>query len=96
MLPAFFGDIPPTIRVPYSIACLLWNVPCFPVNPWQMMRKESLIPEREKVIYNALHCSPCVHLSISPPCNGNNICIKEIDQNQILNSVAEIIPALHS
>ena len=67
-----------------------------PVNPWQMIRKESLIPEREKVIYNALHCSPCVHLSISPPCNGNNICIKEIDQKQILNSVAEIIPALHS
>ena len=32
--PAFFGLVPPTTCVPYAIACSAWNVPCFPVNPW--------------------------------------------------------------
>ncbi len=27
--PPFPGETPPTILVPYSIACLLWKVPCF-------------------------------------------------------------------
>lgn len=35
-LPPLPGDTPPTTWVPYSIACCEWNVPCFPVNPWQM------------------------------------------------------------
>ena len=26
-----------TIFVPYSMACLEWKVPCFPVNPWQTL-----------------------------------------------------------
>lgn len=30
------GETPPTILVPYSIACWLWKVPCLPVKPWQM------------------------------------------------------------
>ena len=29
--PAFFGFVPPTTFVPYSIACVAWNVPCRPV-----------------------------------------------------------------
>jgi hypothetical protein len=31
--PAFFGLTPPTIVVPYSIACSQWNVAVFPVKP---------------------------------------------------------------
>ena len=34
--PAFLGLTPPTICVPYAIACSQWKVPVFPVNPWQM------------------------------------------------------------
>ena len=30
------GLTPPTMLVPYSMACLEWNVPCLPVKPWQM------------------------------------------------------------
>jgi len=30
LLPAFAGETPPTILVPYSMACWLWNVPCAP------------------------------------------------------------------
>jgi hypothetical protein len=32
------GVTPPTIFVPYAMACSLWNVPCAPVKPWQMTR----------------------------------------------------------
>lgn len=32
----FLGETPPTILVPYSMACWLWKVPCLPVKPWQM------------------------------------------------------------
>jgi hypothetical protein len=30
------GVTPPTIFVPYLMLCSEWNVPCWPVNPWQM------------------------------------------------------------
>jgi hypothetical protein len=36
VFPPFPGDTPPTTFVPYSIACLLWKVPCLPVNPWHI------------------------------------------------------------
>ena len=35
-VPAFLGLTPPTIFVPYSIACWLWKVPVLPVKPWQI------------------------------------------------------------
>ena len=30
------GVTPPTILVPYLMHCSEWNVPCWPVKPWQM------------------------------------------------------------
>lgn len=35
-VPAFFGLTPPTMFVPYSMACSLWKVPVLPVKPWQI------------------------------------------------------------
>ena len=32
-VPPLPGVTPPTIFVPYAIACSLWNVPCAPVKP---------------------------------------------------------------
>ena len=34
--PPLPGEVPPTMRVPYSIAFSEWNVPFLPVKPWQM------------------------------------------------------------
>jgi ADP-heptose:LPS heptosyltransferase len=31
----------------------------------------------ESVVYSKLFCSPCVHTVASPPCKGNNICMKQ-------------------
>jgi hypothetical protein len=35
-VPPFLGVTPPTIWVPYAMACSEWKVPFLPVNPWQM------------------------------------------------------------
>lgn len=37
--------------------------------------------------YKKVHCSPCVHKFVTPPCHGDNICMKNI-------SVAEVEQAL--
>src|ERR1051325_6644498 len=34
--PPLPGEVPPTILVPYAIACSEWKVPFLPVKPWQM------------------------------------------------------------
>src|SRR5581483_6887344 len=34
--PPLPGDVPPTILVPYLMACSEWKVPFLPVKPWQM------------------------------------------------------------
>ncbi len=31
----------------------------------------------ETIVYTKLFCSPCVHAVASPPCRGNNICMKQ-------------------
>merc|ERR1711907_27693 len=36
VFPPLPGVTPPTICVPYAMDCSLWNVPCFPVNPWHI------------------------------------------------------------
>ncbi len=32
---------------------------------------------KETVVYTKLFCSPCVHVVTTPPCKGNNICMKQ-------------------
>ena len=36
VVPPLPGVTPPTMRVPYSIACSEWKVPWEPVKPWQI------------------------------------------------------------
>jgi len=45
-----------------------------PTSPDTRLRKiEGL---EEKVIYNRIPCSPCIHVTETPPCHGNNLCIQ--------------------
>jgi ADP-heptose:LPS heptosyltransferase len=37
---------------------------------------------QENVVYKKLFCSPCVHLVDSPPCKGDNICMKQYVANK--------------
>jgi ADP-heptose:LPS heptosyltransferase len=32
----------------------------------------------EQILYSAIPCSPCIHVSEEPPCGGNNLCIKRL------------------
>ena len=42
--------------------------------------------DRCSVIYKNVYCSPCVHEFISPPCNGNNICMKLIKVDEVFDA----------
>jgi ADP-heptose:LPS heptosyltransferase len=44
-----------------------------------------------EIIYANLYCSPCVHEFVSPPCNGNNLCMKVIESPEVFNSVERIL-----
>lgn len=42
--------------------------------------------DRCSVIYKNVYCSPCVHEFISPPCNGNNVCMKLIKVDEVFDA----------
>jgi ADP-heptose:LPS heptosyltransferase len=37
----------------------------------------------ETVVYKKLFCSPCVHAVATPPCRGNNICMKQFVEEDL-------------
>jgi len=39
--------------------------------------------------YKKVECSPCVHTHLIPPCNGNNICMKNIQVNEVIQALAQ-------
>ena len=47
-----------------------------PTSPQSLIKKLSYL--EEKIMYQQIPCSPCVHVTETPPCNGNNICIKNL------------------
>lgn len=36
----------------------------------------------ERVVYRKVPCSPCVHIAETPPCRGNNVCIKNLFESK--------------
>lgn len=40
-----------------------------------------------KIIYKKVYCSPCVHEFITPPCKGNNTCMKLISLQDITKEI---------
>lgn len=41
------------------------------------------------VIYKNVSCSPCVHIHHKSPCNGNNICMKNISVDEVFQKCAQ-------
>lgn len=39
-------------------------------------------------IYKKVACSPCVHDHIKPPCKGDNICMKQIEVDEVFEVIA--------
>lgn len=52
------------------------------------------IPQSVTVIYRKVPCSPCVHLSVTPPCRGNNICMKEISPEEVEKVASKVLSDL--
>jgi ADP-heptose:LPS heptosyltransferase len=47
-----------------------------PTSPQSLIKKLSYL--EEVVLYEQIPCSPCVHVTESPPCEGKNICIQNL------------------
>ncbi|MFN4083509.1 MAG: glycosyltransferase family 9 protein [Bacteroidia bacterium] len=63
-----------------------------PVNPTQMLSANQV--SKQLHIYLGVHCSPCIHLTDVVPCGGNNICMKNMNNELIefyLNKLLDII-----
>jgi ADP-heptose:LPS heptosyltransferase len=44
-----------------------------------------------KIIYEPVYCSPCLYHADIPPCEGNNVCVKDISVFSVLEATKEII-----
>jgi len=65
-----------------------------PTSPKILLRK---IPElSENIYYKNVPCSPCVHINLSSPCKGDNICIKNIFKFEGSESLNELSIIIHS
>ena len=47
-----------------------------PTHPETRLRPINGLDER--VVYRKVPCSPCIHLAETPPCGGNNVCIRNL------------------
>lgn len=41
-------------------------------------------------VYKNVYCSPCLHHADRPPCNGNNICMKQISAMEVIEKAIEL------
>lgn len=39
--------------------------------------------------YKKVHCSPCVHTHLTPPCHGDNICMKNIKVEEVILALSQ-------
>jgi ADP-heptose:LPS heptosyltransferase len=56
----------------------LWG----PTSPAHLSIKSSY----NKELYKDVYCSPCLHHADSPPCKGNNFCMKNISPYEVIES----------
>lgn len=46
-----------------------------------------------RVLHHAIYCSPCVHETTRPPCEGNNVCMRLIEPGEVLEAVESLLRA---
>ena len=52
------------------------------------------IYDKHKIIYKKVHCSPCIYIHIDAPCNGNNICMKNITVDEVYSESLGLIQGI--
>lgn len=63
--------------------CVALFGPCHPVQ-----YQSQIVGE---ILYQQMPCSPCVHLSVTPPCKGDNQCMKQINPNTVFAAVERVL-----
>jgi len=46
-----------------------------------------------QIVYKPIYCSPCVYEVNEPPCRGNNVCMKRITVEDVLEAVERVLNA---
>ncbi len=46
-----------------------------------------------RMVHKPLYCSPCLYEVNEPPCQGNNVCMKRITVEDVLNAVESVLMA---
>ena len=44
-------------------------------------------------LYSPVFCSPCVHEIDEPPCNGNNVCMRQLSPDLVVGAVLQLLDA---
>lgn len=47
--------------------------------------------QHHRFIYQQIYCSPCLYHADTPPCNGDNQCMKRIDTSTVLSELSKLI-----
>ena len=47
--------------------------------------------ENHIIMYKNVYCSPCIYIHIDAPCNGNNICMKNISVDEVFDESLKLI-----
>jgi ADP-heptose:LPS heptosyltransferase len=50
-----------------------------------------LIRDDVRVLYKGIFCSPCIYETDTPPCSGNNICMKLIEPEEVLEATLSLL-----
>lgn len=46
----------------------------------------------ERILYAQIPCSPCIHVTESPPCRGDNLCIQSLFNKEIAANAISMVP----
>lgn len=67
-----------------------------PTNPSNYLKeiKADFSYERHPRYYDFVHCSPCVHHTDILPCKGDNICMKDVNQQKLEDQLSELLKNL--
>lgn len=66
-----------------------------PTDPLSYIKIPAGQEKRHLYVYNKVSCSPCVHHYESLPCGGNNICMKEIPAESIIEKIDTLLQHLN-
>ncbi|WP_166437077.1 glycosyltransferase family 9 protein [Niastella caeni] len=62
-----------------------------PTNPASYIKIPAAQEKRHLYLYNKAACSPCVHHHEQLPCGGNNVCMKDIQAERIIEKISALL-----